>query len=93
MVGSAVLFGGGRHIYMQHHSFGHRFASSVCGLRVDVAAEGPVTVAGCPGRGDGAVDVWAESLESHKASKGCGLGRRVRGHLRWVIWGSHDVGE
>ena len=52
--GSGVLFGV-RHIYMQHHSFRHRFARSVCGLRVDMATEGPVTVTGCPGRGDGAV--------------------------------------
>jgi hypothetical protein len=84
---------GARHIYMQHHSFRHRFARSVCGLRVDMATEGPVTTAGCPGRGDGAVCVWAESLESNKTLEGYGVNRGVRGYLRWVIWGSHDVEE
>lgn len=29
---------------MQHHSFGHGAPGSVCGLRIDVAAKGPVTL-------------------------------------------------
>jgi len=78
---------------MQHHSFRHRFARSVCGLRVDVATEGPVTIAGGPGRSDGAVGVWVESLESHKALEGYGVSRRVEGHLGWVVWRSHDGKE
>ena len=70
---------------MQHHAFWHSLARGVGSLCVDVATEGPVAVAGCPGRGDGAVGVGIEGVEGHEALEGYRVCWRVAFH--WPVCG------